>query len=306
MSVQERSAEKKAAEQPPQAVQPSCELVSPMPEGLLAPKEAAHSSKMVASSRSPPLSPQPSLQLQDCMSHEAAPSAQAAASAAQDDDTWQEVRGHRRKSVRQQHTSNAGAYRPAVKGRGAPDQGTSAPSPSRPRELQAAAQHAKQAPLSSALPPCADPIHDSLPGWLSVLSTSSTPQHTLQCEGLESLQSLRPKPARPQPAIPVIAQHGPLQASQNSSSQDGAHAAAQPMPHSSGPSPGMPSQEQVRLTGLLDLACLQQQEKYVPELHQHMSACRLHLCSRCGAMYILKKKYRHCRDCLHVHAGSHR
>ena len=255
---QSQSAKAERSEQLSEAVQLSGEVVSPTPENLLATELPLHSCAEAASSRSNSLSPQPSLELHEGMSQgqqlqhlssQAAPVAQAAGPAAQDDDTWQEVRGHRRKSARQQRATNPGAHRAPKQGREAPDQ-----------ELQAAAQHAEQARRRSAVAPSADPEHESLLSWLSALSTGGTPepQQTSRCEGLQSLQSLQPQPARPQPAICVTAQHRPLRTPPDSSFQDGAHAAPQHMLHSSGPFLEMPSQEQVRLTGLMGVACLQQ------------------------------------------------
>ncbi|CAL5223135.1 g5600 [Coccomyxa viridis] len=93
VSLQERSAETEGAQQPPEAVQSSIDPV------LESPKETAHLSEVAASSTSPSLSPQPLQQLHEWASHEqlaqvvpsrAAPAAQAAAPAAQNDGTWQE------------------------------------------------------------------------------------------------------------------------------------------------------------------------------------------------------------------------
>ena len=233
VSLQERSAETEGAQQPPEAVQSSIDPV------LESPKETAHLSEVAASSTSPSLSPQPLQQLHEWASHEqlaqvvpsrAAPAAQAAAPAAQNDGTWQEVRGHRRRSVRQQGTSHDSARRAPQEGRGAPGEGTSAPSPSRPREAQAAARRAELGPRASETalvpPPHAELVHataENLPQWMPAL-TGSQPERPSQHEGLMSLQ-----PPRPQPTLANSMSHRPLQASTDSTSQDGDHAAPQRM-----------------------------------------------------------------------------
>lgn len=258
-------AELEAAEQLIGACRGSSEHLSAASETLPAPRAPASSSEIAASSGSPSLSPQPPQHLHDNMSHRphahdvpsrAGPAAQAPAPAAQDDGTWQEVRGPRRRSVRQHDISHAIARRAPTQGRETPDQGTSAPSPPLP-ELQAAAQHAEQAPPSieqAAGSTRAEPVHvaaQDLPIQLSA-SVSSKPQEPLRPQSHDRVQS-----PQMQPTLASSMRRKPLQRSPYSNSQDAAHAAPQHMPHYPDPSFDTSSHEQVRLHTLLDIACLQ-------------------------------------------------
>ncbi|CAL5223082.1 g5541 [Coccomyxa viridis] len=155
----ELPADVQPTEQAPGAGQISSEALSAAPDNPHSPKTPARSSEASASSRSSSVSPQPSLQLHVDMSHgqldpylpgPAAPAAQAAGPATEDEEPWQEVKASRRKPASQQAASKASMSKAPKQGRDAPNWQTSAASQSPSRDLQAAALHAEQTQPSQA------------------------------------------------------------------------------------------------------------------------------------------------------------
>ena len=178
---QEHSAGAKAVEQPPVADLISSGPDLAAPEGLPAPKVPAQASEAADSSRSPSVSPQPSLLLQTGVSQEqqgqdlpswAAPAAQVVgpapmseqqqSGAAPDEGPWQEVRASRRKPASQHAAPKASARQAKKHGRGAHHQENSSLSQSCVGQLTLPAQHAigaPQGPEKAPGPPQAQSMH---------------------------------------------------------------------------------------------------------------------------------------------------
>ena len=199
----EQSAEEQAAEWAPQTDKDIDSPMFPAPVSPSTPRENSDSREVAASSRSSSLSSHLSLRQHNGMATQqqelsppilAAPAAQASALAVQEEEQpWQEVRTSRRRPVRQHAASRAGANEPPRQGRSAPDLEAAAQSASWPRILQAAAQPAEQASMSSdraVVPPHAQLGQGSaewLPEWLAAIS-GSQPQRPPQQNGLDTLQ----------------------------------------------------------------------------------------------------------------------
>ena len=168
--------------------------VSADADNLLAPTTPAQSSEVAAKSRSPSISPQPTLQLQTSMPQGQQepdlprlgfPAARAAEHAAQEEEPgqepWQEVRASRRKPV-SQASPFAGSQKAQKQSRQSYDQGDAAASPPRPRTVQPAAQHTEQAPIKSEKagkvpqPKVGHVASGQLPDRLSALSISQSKQ----------------------------------------------------------------------------------------------------------------------------------
>ena len=157
-SKQEGS-EAETAKQPPGASQTSADPVPDVSDSLLGPTTPAQSSEPAATSTSPSLSPQPTLQLGTGMPQGqqeadlpglASPAARAAEAAAREEEPgqepWQEVRASRRKPV-SQGASSAGSREAQKQSRHSCSQEDAAVSPLRLRAVKTAAQNAEQAPL---------------------------------------------------------------------------------------------------------------------------------------------------------------
>ncbi|CAL5223071.1 g5529 [Coccomyxa viridis] len=242
----EDSAETPTAEQTPEAGHMISDPVCDDTNIPLAPQEPARSSEATASSRSSSLSPQPSLQLHNGMSHgQLDPDlpglgalAQAADSAAQEEQPWQEVRTSRRKPVSQEAASKVGSCKTPKQGRGSPI--GRAPTLASP-ECQTAMQESKEALLE---PEKAAKVHlhtqpqhvaaEQLPHWLPALA-GNKPQKPSQHAGLAPPQSIRPQP--------LPSKYETVQPGSSSSDPDEACMGFKDMPHP-GFSSGTPSPEQ--------------------------------------------------------------
>ena len=238
-SKQQRSEEAEAAKRPPEAGQISGEpVIVTTPEKLPAPRAPAPPSGAAASSRSSSLSPQPSLELHNGMPLEeqeldlpgrAASAAQAAASAAHEEESWQEVKPSRRKPVSQQAAFKTSARKVPKQSRGASDQQAPALSQARPREQHVPAQHAAQASLKTDKANGRTHAHPvqvaamQLP-HLPLASASNVPQQPPHHEGPDSLQ-LHPH------VPPVSKQQKPLQATADDSVSHRASNPPHNMPH---------------------------------------------------------------------------
>lgn len=193
-SKQDSSAEEEAAKQLPDPSHTISDSVSADADNLLAPTTPAQSSEVAAKSRSPSISPQPTLQLQTSMPQGQQepdlprlgfPAARAAEHAAQEEEPgqepWQEVRASRRKPV-SQASPFAGSQKAQKQSRQSYDQGDAAASPQHPRTVQPAAQHTEQAPIKSEKagkvpqPKVGHVASGQLPDRLSALSISQSKQ----------------------------------------------------------------------------------------------------------------------------------
>ncbi|CAL5223081.1 g5540 [Coccomyxa viridis] len=238
---QERSAEAQAAAQLHEAGHVFNDAESVAPESLPAPSTPAQSSEAAISSRSSSISPQPSWQLQAGMSHgeldpdlpgPAAPAAQAADRAAQEEEPWQEVKTFRRKPASQQAASKASMSNAPNQGRDVAHWQSPAGPHSCPGDLQAAALQGEQlsmtfdksiaAPGAESQPTAAKQI----PGVVSaspMLAAGSNPQLSARqsshkyvppfrqaCDNPIRMQS-QPfqvsNKAKPDQAVPQQAQH---------------------------------------------------------------------------------------------------
>ena len=171
-----------------------------------------------------------------------APAAQAAASAAQESEPWQEVTRSRRKLVSQQAATKPSVRKAPTQGSDAPDEHSLAPPQGPLRVLPAAAQQTAPAPISlqkAARPPNSQPMHaaaEPLPYTLPWLADSAL-QPPSQHQGPEPLPSLQREPLR------VTTDHMPRHET---------HLASHHRPHPGIPS-GTSSHEQVCLLAWINL-----------------------------------------------------
>ena len=254
----ELPADVQPTEQAPGAGQISSEALSAAPDNPHSPKTPARSSEASASSRSSSVSPQPSLQLHVDMSHgqldpylpgPAAPAAQAAGPATEDEEPWQEVKASRRKPASQQASSKASMSKAPKQGRDAPNWQTSTASQSPSRDLQAAALHAEQVPLTFDKPTAA-PSAQSLP-----VAAKQSPSFVSASAGSNPQPSTRQNSQKHMPPShwsrdnPVSTQTQPSQAPSNDAISAKASAAPQQALHS-GLHCGASSSSQVRMLAL--------------------------------------------------------
>ena len=194
---QEPVAEAQANQQVPKAGQVINGNMSAVVHDLLALEVPASYNSMTAGSKTPSLSPQPSLQPHIGVSHEqlntnqpsaAARTAQAPTPPAQKEEPWQEMKTALRKPVNQQAPPKAGKSKLKKEGRDVADHEGPADTPSPLREVQAAAQDSQQSSqMMAERAPQSQPVNvaaEQLPP-----TKGSAPQQPSEHEGLDSLKS---------------------------------------------------------------------------------------------------------------------
>ena len=249
----EQAAEAQAAQPLPKTGQVINGYMSAVADYLLTPEVPASYNDTTVSSKSAPLSPQPSLQSPSGVSHEqldsdlpsaAAQTAEAPTPPAQMQEPWQEGGTAQRKPLSQQAPPKAGKLKAQKQGRGAPAQEGPAVSPFALKEQQAASQEHQHSPLKMAdRPPHAQPVNTAAEHVAVQLpSKGSAPQQSSEQQGPDSLQS------SVSGAIFSSMQHEATQTHADSTTPDLSRMAPQQKPPTGLPSVTL-SDEQVRMLG---------------------------------------------------------